>query len=430
MRIAIIGFGREGRSVLKYLKNDPVYKKAEIFILDKNKTLEVARPKFVAGKILGPDYLKNLNSFDLVFRSPGVAYNLPEIQNAIKNGVKFTSATKLFFEKCPALIIGVTGTKGKGTTSTLIYKILKNAGKDAYLLGNIGKPAIEALPKLKKNSIVVFELSSFQLQDLETSPGIAIVLDIFPDHMDSHSSFEEYVHSKASIAKYQNKNQHIFYFENNNHSKTIGLQGAGVKHAISVSNFSLFLQKDLKIPGEHNFKNAGMAATIAIHLKIPKSIIIKTVKSYKGLEHRLEFVRTIKKINFYNDSGGTNPHTAAAAVGAFKEPIILISGGKDKNLDYTPLAKTIRESKNVIAVILFGENKNKIADYLKNTADIKVADDLKSAVILAYELAKKLMAGRKRLITTIFSPGAASFDMFKDYADRGNRFKKIVKALK
>ncbi len=438
LKIAILGFGREGRAVLKYIRNNKTYKNAEIFILDQNQSQssEVAYPKFYKMNS-GPDYLKNLKSFDLVFRSPGVPYNLPEIQKAIGAGVRFTSATKLFFEKAPCKIIGVTGTKGKGTTSTLIYKILKASGADAHLLGNIGKPAIEALPKLKKKSIVIFELSSFQLQDLETSPDVAVVLNIFPDHMDSHSNFEEYVHAKASIARYQKNNQHIFYFEDNKHSKSIGAQSDGIKHGISTSDFKIFKAEDLKIPGAHNFKNAVMAANVALHLKIPKSIILKTVKNYKGLEHRLEFARSIKvgggKISFYNDSGGTNPHTAAAAVLAFKEPMILIAGGKDKNLDYAPLARALRDSKNCKTVILFGENKDKIKTALGRimNKEFRIMEEatLESAVREAYKIIRSYIIHDSRFII-LFSPGAASFDMFKDYADRGEKFKQIVGKMK
>ena len=179
MKIAILGFGREGQSVFKFIKKDKEYKNSEFFILDKNKNTKT--PKNVKC-YLGEDYLKNLKEFDTVFRSPGVPYNLTEIQRAISKGVIFKSVTSLFFERAKGRIIGVTGTKGKGTTSTLLYKILKNCGHDVYLAGNIGKPAIEILPKLKKNSITILELSSFQLQDLKKSPQISLLLDIFPDH--------------------------------------------------------------------------------------------------------------------------------------------------------------------------------------------------------------------------------------------------------
>ena len=203
MNIAILGFGREGKSTLKFLKKSPSFKNAQISVLDKK---------------TGKNYLKKLLNFDFVFRSPGVPYNLPEIQKAIKNGVKFSSATALFFDETKkrknVKIIGITGTKGKGTTSTLLYKILKACGKprtrasslrgrNVLLAGNIGKSPLDLIPKLKNNSIIILELSSFQLQDLKKSPDIAIILNIFPDHMDSHKTFSEYINAKSSISKFQ-----------------------------------------------------------------------------------------------------------------------------------------------------------------------------------------------------------------------------------
>src|SRR3990167_11303126 len=278
VNIAILGFGQEGKAIFKYLKKSPQYKNTGISILDKK---------------TNKNYLKNLNRFDIIFRSPGVPYNLSEIQKAIKNGVKFSSSTDLFFQNAKKIgckIIGITGTKGKGTTSTLLYQILKSAKKDVYLAGNIGKPAIELLPKIKKKSIVILELSSFQLQDLNPpagGPDIAVILDIFPDHLDAHKNLKEYFEAKSNIAKWQKKSDKIFYFDDSKRSKLI-------------------------------------AATIAKNLGIDKKIILKTIKNFKGVEHRLEFVRQIGNIIFYNDSASTNPYTAAAAIKAFSEPKVLI----------------------------------------------------------------------------------------------------------
>jgi UDP-N-acetylmuramoylalanine--D-glutamate ligase len=427
MKIAILGFGREGKAVLKFLKKSAQYKNAEISILDKK---------------TDKNYLKNLTQFDIIFRSPGIPYNLPEIQNTIKKGVKFSSATQLFFEKFKGKVIGITGTKGKGTTSTLLYKILKSAGKDArpeqrrriFLAGNIGKPAVELLPKLKNNSIVILELSSFQLQDLKHSPNIAVVLNIFEDHLDSHKNFNEYINSKANIAKWQKKSDKIFYDASNKQSKWIAEKSQGKKIPVQI-----YPNRDLKIVGEHNLKNVAMAATVAQSLGIKPDIIKKVVKNYRGMEHRLELVHSniLENVgmNFYNDSASTNPYTAAAAIRAFpNQPKILICGGKDKNLDYTPLAKALKNSDTKI-VILFGENKQKIAkaiSEIKNSGlRIMEVKNLKQAVQLAYKTAKKLISlSAYQLITIIFSPAAASFDMFKDYKDRGEKFKEIVKGLK
>lgn len=414
MKIAILGFGREGKSLLQFIKkNNP---KTDIKILDR---------KF------DKNYLRNLNRFDIVYRSPGVPYNLPEIQKALKSGVKFYSATTIFFEKVRGKVIGITGTKGKGTTATLLYKILKTCKKPVYLAGNIGKPALEILPKINKKSIVILELSSFQLQDLKVSPEIAVVLEMFPDHMDSHKNLREYFDAKTNIARWQKKSDKIFYFDDNNWSKWIAQKSRGKKISVSDRNLKLFKQEDLKIPGGHNLKNAVMTTTVALALGCPKDKILKVVKNFRGNEHRLELVQKIKGISFYNDSASTNPQTAAVAISAFKEPKILIAGGKDKGLNYSPLAKALKNS-NTKLVILFGENKYKIKKaILKSSVQIKLVKDLKTAINFAYKNAKKLInKSISQPIAIIFSPASASFDMFKDYQDRGEKFKELVKKLK
>ncbi len=414
MKIAILGFGREGKSLLRFIKkNNP---KSDVKILDR---------KF------DKNYLKKVHNFDIVYRSPGVPYNLSEIKKAIKKGVKFSSATAIFFEKAKGKVIGITGTKGKSTTATLLYKIIKACKKPVYLVGNIGKPALEILPKINKKSIVILELSSFQLQDLKVSPEIAVVLETFPDHMDNHKNLREYFDSKTNIAKWQKKSDKIFYFDDNYWSKWIVQKSRAKKIPVSARNFKLFKLENLKMPGEHNLKNAIMATTVALSLGYPKKKILKVVKNFYGNEHRLELTKKIKGISFYNDSASTNPQTAVAAIRAFKEPIILISGGKDKGLNYSPLAKALRNS-NTKLVILLGENKYKIKKaILKSSVQIKLVKDLKTAINLAYKNAKKLINKPiNQLITIIFSPASASFDMFKDYQDRGEKFKELVKKLK
>jgi len=452
MKIAILGFGREGKSVLKYLKKSPQFKKADISILDK---------KF------NKNYLKNLSSFDVVYRSPGVPYNLPEIQKAIRKGVKFSSSIKLFFEQIEewskingqksTVIIGITGTKGKGTTATLLYKILKACGKNVYLAGNIGKPAIELLSKIRinqpnphKSAFVILELSSFQLHDLKKSPDISVILDVFPDHLDLHKNLREYFDAKTNIARWQKKSDKIFYFSDNRWSKWIAQKSRGKKIPVdSIFSNSRELENKIKeiikIPGEHNLKNAVMATIVALSLGCPKEKILKVVKNFRGNEHRLELVRTIRinqlnqhesaSIKFYNDSASTNPQTAAAAVKAFKEPKILIAGGKDKGLNYSPLASALKNS-NTKLVILFGENKNKIKRQATRDKrqEVVLVKDLKSSVQFAYKTAKNLLKsmvnGQWSSVNILFSPASASFDMFKDYADRGKKFKKLVKRLK
>ena len=393
MKIAILGFGREGQSVYKFLKKQSSYKKAEFFILDQNtktKTPKGSTP------VLGKKYLDNLKEYDQVFRSPGIPYHL------VKKHKNITSPTELFFKLCPAKIIGITGTKGKGTTATLIYKILKHCKKDAYLVGNIGKPAIDSLSKLKKTSWVVFELSSFQLQGIKQSPHVAVLLDIFPDHMEVHTNYQEYVNAKKNIHRHQKSSDKVFFVKD-----------------LDLKRFKAFSPGDLKILGEHNFKNAVMAYTVTKNLKCPEKKIVEVITKFKGNEHRLEFVKKVKGVSFYNDSASTNPQTTIAAVEAFSEPKILIAGGYDKNLSYEPWGKVFPKA-NIKALILIGNNKQKIKKALINKKiTIKTAPSLKEAV----QLSKKISVNND---VVILSPGAASFDMFNSYDDRGQKFKNLI----
>ncbi|MBI4160249.1 UDP-N-acetylmuramoyl-L-alanine--D-glutamate ligase [Candidatus Wolfebacteria bacterium] len=449
MEIALLGFARENNAVLKFLKKSSQYRGVKITICDRNPNLATSQVANIDLR-LGKTYLRNLSDFDIVFRTPGLPYLSPEIQSAKKNGVIISSQTKLFFEeakKIGCMVVGVTGTKGKGTTSTLLYKMLKAAGKPAFLAGNIGTPTLDLLPRLRKNSIVILELSSFQLQDLNQSPSLAVVLEIFPDHMDAHKNFKEYIDAKANIARWQKRGNKVFYFTHDKYSTWIARHSKGKKVSVDQLFYnSQELENDIaqiiKIPGKHNLKNARMATTVALSLGCSGGIILKTIKNFHGNEHRLELTRVIRAyqhrdpresafIKFYNDSASTNPQTTAAAIQAFKEPKILIAGGKDKNLNYSPVAKALRNY-NTKLIILFGENKKKIK---KQIASCKVKiifeKDLKSALDLAYQKAKSLVAIRYSLNPIVlFSPGSTSFDMFKDYKDRGDQFKKLVRKLK
>ena len=432
-KIAILGFGREGRSVLQFLRRAPEFRGAEIWVLDKDRHTEV--PKGIRS-LLGEKYLTHLGDFDVVFRSPGIPYTLPALVRAQRRGVRVTSLMELFFTHCPAPIVGVTGTKGKGTTATLLYKMLRAAGRDAYFAGNVGTPALAILPKLKTNSLVVLELSSFQLQGLAVSPHTAVILDVFPDHQDVHKNLKEYYGAKANIARFQTAQDRVFFFKNDRMSAWAARHGRGKKIAVDERAFRAFGPEDIAMPGFHNFKNAVMAATVARTLGVPGRIVIKTAKAFPGNEHRLEFVRKIRGALFYNDSASTNPETSAAAIKAFPgNPRVLIAGGKDKNLDYAPLAKALRESRTV-RVILFGENKKKIARALKpalktsiSRAPLQMVPDLPAAVRAAVRAARAARHGTKPPVV-LFSPGAASFDQFENYADRGAQFKRLVRKLK
>ncbi len=426
MNIAVLGFGSEGRTLLTFLKKSSRYKKAVITVLDRNEALAPELKKIGVPYRLGIGYLKDIASFDIVFRSPGIPYLTPEIQQAVKKGVKVSSQTKLFFEELYAArtvaksakpaVIGVTGTKGKGTTSTLIFQMLKNAKYKAVLAGNMGKPMIESLAAAKKADYVVLELSSFQLQDMEVSPDIAVVLDIFPDHLDAHKDLREYYNAKANIGRFQKKSGRIFFYSTNAGSVRIAAKSPARKHGITPK------QDNLR-------KNFEMAAAVARTCGCSGSVIEKTVKKFTGIEHRLELVKKIKSITFYNDSAGTNPVATAAAVLSFREPIVLIAGGKDKGLSYAPLSAALKKSA-VQHIVLFGENREKIAHEVKSAKrTITMASNLKEALKIAFDRAKEL-AAQKESAVIVFSPAAASFDMFANYKERGEVYKKTVNALR
>lgn len=287
-KIAILGCGLEGKDAEEYFKKQG----GEITLLDR---------KF------DKNYLKDLNHFNIVVRSPGVYRYLPELIEAKKSGVEISSAIKLFFEKCPAKIIGVTGTKGKGTTATLIYEILKKAGKDVYLAGNIGKPYLELLLKLNKESWVVMELSSFQLIDLNKSPQIAVVLNITSDHLDWHKNREEYIEAKKNIVSHQTASDWAVINEEYETSKNFSKETKGQVIFFSKNELEEKYKKNLLLRGEHNLENIAAAVAVAKILKIGDEDILGILSSFKGLEHRLELVGEKDGIKFYNDSFATGP---------------------------------------------------------------------------------------------------------------------------
>jgi UDP-N-acetylmuramoylalanine--D-glutamate ligase len=451
LKTAVIGGGIEGISIIKYLQNHG-YKK--ITLCDKNASYDKKNLPKNLTFCLGKNYLKNLKYFDLVFRSPGIPVLSKEIQEALKKGAKITSAIKFFFNKCPCKIIGITGTKGKGTTSTLIYEILKNAGKDVYLGGNIGLPPLDFLDKLTTKSYVVLELSSFQLQDIKKSPKIAVVLNITSEHLDYHSSVKEYREAKKNIIKYQtfkdyviaNKDYQVplsFLSESKAKRFTVSTKGKVFKGAYVYKNKiylkirnqpRLILKKDkIKLPGPHNLENVLPAVAAAGIMRIKPEIIKKTLKEFKGLPHRLEDAGIVNGIKFINDSFSTTPETAIAAINAFESPIVLILGGSEKFSDFKELGEKIVARTNVKVVILMGETKHRIEKAIleannkvknrKTPLKIIKAKNFQQAFLSAYSNAQKGDI-------VLLSPACASFGLFKNYKHRGESFKEAVKKLK
>jgi len=403
-KVAILGYGLEGQDAERYFKN----KKAKIKILDQ---------KF------DKDYLKNLGEYDLVVRSPGVYPYKPELKN-----INVTTPIQIFFDNCPARIIGVTGTKGKGTTSTLIYEILKNAGKDIYLAGNIGKPYLELLPIISPTSYIVLELSSFQLIDLTKSPHIAVVLNITLDHMDWHKSREEYVSSKKNIVRYQTVSDLAIINSEYEVPKSFSDLTRAKVILFSKSKLEKKYKENLLLRGEHNLENIAAAVSVSKVLGIKEDIILKSVREFKGLEHRLELVKEVGGVTFYNDSFATGPQPTIAAIRSFAEPITLILGGSDKGLSYDELGKEIAANKQVNKVIIIGQVGPLIIRSLNGAGFRGSIINLRLKPMV--KIVENAFRNTPRGGVVLLSPAAASFDMFKNYKDRGSQFKEAVQNLK
>ena len=403
-KIAILGYGLEGQD-------------AEKFFLKMGLTPTILDQKD------DPNYLDHLNEFDVIVRSPGVYRYKKEIVDAEKSGVIITSPIKIFFENCPAKIIGVTGTKGKGTTSTLIYDILKADNRDVYLSGNIGKPYLELLSVINNKSFVILEMSSFQLIDLDISPHIAVVLNITSDHMDWHKDQEEYVNAKKNILSHQKESDFAIINFDYDVPKSFASLTKGKVISFTRESLEPKFKEKLLLRGEHNLENIAAAVYATRALGIPDETTLKVVQNFKGLEHRLELVKTVNDITFYNDSFATGPQPTIAAINSFTEPETLILGGSDKGLDYSELGKVISEKENVKNIILIGLIRNEI----KKTIVGKQILDLGTSPMA--QIVQKAFDVTQKGGVVILSPAAASFDMFKNYKDRGNQFKETVNKL-
>ncbi len=452
-KIAVLGFGVEGRAVAKYLRESGI----SFDVLDKSAKLQKPPELADCDFILGAGYLSRLKNYDIIFRSPGISVNLPEIADAKKSGVIVSSQIKYFFENCPAKIIGVTGTKGKGTTSTLIYNILNAQGFNCHLGGNVGADVISLVGNLSPSDWVVLELSSFQLQDLEQSPHIAVVLMVEAEHLDVHKDEREYVEAKSSITKFQSENDFAVINVDFRNSAVIGAGGKAQKFYIQTLNAEdagkplkikngifadqgkaeiyavrdghlseYFALRYLTIRGFHMVQNV-CAAIMAAELAGARDEIIKQeISNFKGLEHRMELVAEIGGAKYYNDSIGTTPQACIAAVKAFEEPTIAICGGFDKKADYEQLGADLGKLKNLKAAVLIGAIAPRLANSLEQSGFrgkiLSGASSMKEAVEQARGMAEP---GD----TVILAPGTSSFDMFKDYKDRGEQFKASVRNL-
>ncbi len=426
--ILVLGLGREGLSVLKLLKKKFLSKKIDVADIKDHKDL----PENVGEAFFGDNYLNSLNDYDVIIKSPGIPY-FAEIKQAKDQRKIITSSTALFLENCKGKVIGVTGTKGKSTTSSLIYEVLKKGGLNTLLIGNIGTPALDLLKSDKKDAIFVYELSSFQLEDLEVSPNIAVMTNLYPEHLDHHGDFSLYEQAKNNITKYQTKNDFLIYNSDIAQLRYIAQSSYARKIPFSkkdqekVSN--LIHGDTIPLLGEFNLLNIVPAIIIGRMFNISETKIEEAIINFKPLPHRLEFIGEFKGIRFYNDSLSTIPEVTVAALGALGNNVeTLIAGGFDRGLDFSVLGKAIAKSK-IKTLILFPDTGEKIWEAAKSTGKsmesrVKKLNvtNMEDAVKIAFE---KTDSGK----IVLLSPASSSFNLFTDYADRGSQFKDWVRKL-
>lgn len=448
-RVAIIGLGVSNIPLIEYLFN----LNANITVFDEKEpeqlNMEVVQnlKEKKIDLITGENCLELLTGFDVIFRSPSALPTKPEFEREVKKGTLLTSEIEMLLKLAPCKVIGITGTEGKTTTTSIIAQIIEFSGKKCFLGGNIGKPIFNQIDNITPEDIIVVEMSSFQLMDMDVSPEISVVTNIYPDHLNIHKSYEEYQEAKKNIFKYQTEQGIVVLNKDNYITFNFGKEVVGkkiffsskenlyngyiydrvdetIKYCEDGIRRHLLKRSEIKLRGIHNYENicAALAATASV---VDTETQIKAIKEFKGVEHRLEFVRELDGVKYYNDSIGTSPASTIAGLNAFDENIVLLAGGSDKGLDYKEVGEAI--AKKVGTLILTGPTSEKIEEATKNALngkEIKIHKcvNLEEAVNLAREVAVKNDI-------VLLSPASASFDAFKNFAERGTKFKEFVNNL-
>ncbi len=452
-KIAVIGMGVSNIPLITYLLGIGT----QITVFDKREKEALPQDKyddFVSKGVsfsLGANYLESLQGFDYIFRSPSMRPDVKEVLDEVQRGAILTSEIEMLIELCPSTIVGITGSDGKTTTTTLIYNILKEEGYSCYLGGNIGVPLFSKIDQMVPEDFVVLELSSFQLMTLRRSPQIAVVTNISPNHLDIHKSYEEYIDAKKNIFLYQDEGDLLVLNNDNEVTRDFKYDAKGrirffsrskenIKKGIFFDDESIKVLEngdereiiklnEIKLIGKHNYENC-MAAIAATKDLVSLNSIKKVLTTFNGVEHRNEVVRVVNDVTWRNDSIGTSPSRTIAGLLSFKEKVILIAGGYDKHLDYTIFGEYV--VKHVKSLILLGATAEKIQIATKEAMEkeniseedlpIYSVTTLEDAVKKANEIA---ISGD----TVFFSPASASFDMFKNFEERGNKFKELVTKL-
>lgn len=438
-KVLVVGMGRAGLAAAKLLKD----RGARVTINDRKGKEELREAfKELEGRGIrietGGHPLELLEDMELIVVSPGVSPNIPLLERAKERKIPIIDELELASSFLKIPIIAVTGTNGKTTTTTLIGEILKEEGKRVAVAGNIGHPLSSCIGE--DYELIVSEVSSFQLERIKTfHPLISIMLNIAPDHLDRYQDMDEYIEAKKRIFMNQRKDDFAILNRDDPHCRTLSTEakkiffsqeeleeGVYLKEGKVMARLSGRLQKiicseEIGIKGLHNLENVLAVTAACLILRVKVESIRKVLKEFKGIPHRMEFVREIEGVRFVNDSKATNVSAVMKSLASFKEPIILIAGGRDKGLDYSPLRPLVEERVKVL--ILLGEAKEKIARALSPYKRIKTTEDMKEAVAMAFELAKEGDC-------VLLSPACSSYDMFRDFEERGEVFKEAVRRLK
>lgn len=396
---------------------------------------------------LGKNYLSNLD-VDIIFRTPGMPYYLEELTMARNNGIVVTSEMEVFFDLCPCFIVAVTGSDGKTTTTTLISEILKADGKKVHLGGNIGKPLLPEIFKIKEDDIAVIELSSFQLISMRKSPDIAVVTNLSPNHLDIHKDMNEYIDAKKNIIIHQNAfSKAILNLDNDithGFAKVIRGECRFFSRKCDVDNGAFILNNkmvykhngkitnivdtdEIILPGLHNLENY-LAAVSAVWGLVKRESIIKVAHEFKGVEHRTEFVRQVNGVKYYNDSIASSPtRSISGTLSLYSKKIIMIAGGYDKKIPFDALGSVIANKVKVL--ILLGDTANKIEEAVKNASNFKEGNP----IIIRVENMEEAVYEAKNIAENgdivSLSPACASFGLYKDFEERGNHFKELVNKI-
>ena len=392
--------------------------------------------------VLGDDFPDKMEG-EILFRTPGLRPDIPVIKRLSEQGSILTSEMEVFFELCPAKIIAVTGSDGKTTTTTLISKMLEEEGYQVHLGGNIGKPLLPEISKISPEDKVVVELSSFQLMTMKKSPDIAVITNISPNHLDMHKDYKEYICAKKNIMKYQNSSSILVVNAENEETKKAGEEAKGeVRYfssksdaKISIKSGSIYYENDeilsvsdIKIPGMHNVENY-MTAIGAVYDMVKKDSIKKVAKSFAGVAHRIEFVREVDGVKYYNSSIDSSPNRTKNTLKVFDKKVILIAGGKDKGIPYDEIGPEIIE--HVKTLILIGATAKPIEDAVfKAYKEQGIQEKIEIIHVKTYEEAVyNAKNSAKAGDVVLLSPASTSFDMFRNFEQRGECFKELVRNL-